>query len=97
MEINSQSVKAICVGVHILHDKIEVLKYSVQAASDLFKDVLEAGMTSEEWKQAQSYDSFISQRLQAIHEKNIRKWKLKSEMDFHLKYLIQIKQLKVRK
>ena len=91
MELNSQTVQAVCEGVQAPHGKIETLCYGAQVVDALTQDNAPPGMTSLEWCHAQAKDPVISQIIGEIQKKTIGKLKIKMEMPSEMKALIRIK------
>ena len=75
MELNSQTVQAVCEGVQALHGKIETLCHGAQIVDALSKDNAPPGMTPLEWCHAQTKDPIISQIIGEIKSKTIGKLK----------------------
>ena len=80
MEVNSQTVKGVCKGVHTSHGKVKVLSCSAQVLNHSFEDTVQPGIRTDDWTAVSSKNAVISQILEAIHSK----LKLKSDMDFEL-------------
>ena len=91
MELNSQTVQAVCEGVHAPHGKIETLCHGAQVVDALAQDNTPPGMTPLEWCHAQAKNPAISQIIGEIQKKIIGKLKIKMEMPSGLKALIRIK------
>ena len=85
MELNSQTVHAVCEGVQALHGKIETLCHGAQVVDALAKDNAPPGMTPLEWFQAQAKDPVLSQIIGKIQKKTIGKLKIKMEMPSEMK------------
>ena len=54
MELDAQTVHAVCKGVKAPHGKMETLCHEAQVVDALSKDNAPPGMTPLEWCQAQS-------------------------------------------
>ena len=61
VELNSQTVHAVCEGVQAPHGKVETLCHVAQVADALSKDNAPPGMTPLEWCHAQARDPIINQ------------------------------------
>ena len=93
MELDTQTVHAICKGVQAPHGKVETLCHGAQAVDALSKDKTSPGMTPLEWCQAQSQDPIISQIIGEINSKTIGKMKITMGMPSELKALIRNRKL----
>ena len=93
MELDAQTVHAVCKGVQAPHGKMETLCYEAQVVDALSKDKAPPGMTPLEWCQAQSEDPIISQIIGEIKNKTIGKMKIKMGMPSELKALIRNRKL----
>ena len=93
MELDTQTVHAICKGVQAPHGKVETLCHGAQAVDALSKDKTSPGMTPLEWCQAQSQDPIFSQIIGEINNKTIGKMKIKMGMPSELKALIRNRKL----
>ena len=71
MEINSQAVHAVYVGVQAPHGKIESLCHGAQVRDALGKDSAPPGMTPLEWCQAQAKDLVIHQVVGEIQKRTL--------------------------
>ena len=91
MELNSQTVQAVCEGVQAPHGKIETLCHGAQIVDALSKDNAPPGMTPVEWCHAQTKELIISQIIGEIEKKTIGKLKIKMGIPSELKALIRIK------
>ena len=91
MELNSQTVQAVCEGVQALHSKIETLCHGAQVVDELAQDNASPGMTPLEWCQAQAKDPVINQIEGEIQKRTLGKLEIKMEMPSELKALIRIK------
>ena len=61
MELDTQTVHAVCKGVQAPYGKVETLCHGAQVVDALSKDKAPPGMTPLEWCKAQSQDPIISQ------------------------------------
>ena len=75
MELNPQTVQAVCEGVQATHGKIETLWHGSQVVDALAQDNAPPGMTPLEWCHAQSKDPVISQIVGGNSEENNREIK----------------------
>ena len=91
MELNSQTVQAICEGVQAPHGKIETLCHGAQVVDALTQDNAPSGMTPLEWYQAKAKDPVINQIIMEIQKRTIGKLKIKIDMPSELKALIRIR------
>ena len=80
MELNSQTVHAVCEGVQAPHGKVETLCHGAQVVDALSKDNAPPGMTSLQWCHAQAQDPIITQMIGEIKQKTIGKMKIKMVM-----------------
>ena len=97
VEFTSQSVHAVCEGVHAPHGKIETLCHGAQAVGVLNQDNMSPGMTPLEWSQAQTKEPALYQIIEAIQHRTIGKLKIKKDMPSDLKEFFRIrKQLKLK-
>ena len=97
MELDAQTVHAVCKGVQAPHGKMETLCHEAQVVDDLSKDKAPPGMTPLGWCQAQSEDPIISQIIGEIKNKTIGKMKIKMGMPSELKALIRNRKLLILK
>ena len=93
VELNSQTVQAVCEGVQAPHGKVETLCHGAQVVDALSKDNAPPGMTPLEWCHAQAQDPIISQIIREINNKSIGKMKIKMGMPSELKALIRNRKL----
>ena len=89
VELNPQTVHAVCEGVNAQHGKVETLCHGAQVAGALSKDSAPPGMTSLELCCAQSEDPIINQIMGKIKQKTLGKLKIKIGMPSELKTLIR--------
>ena len=66
VELNSQTVHAVCEGVQAPHGKIETLYHGAQVVDALSKDNAPPSMTPLKWCHAQSMDPIINQIIGEI-------------------------------
>ena len=50
MEMNYQTVRAVCEGVKVPHCKAEILCHSAQTLGNLFRNIIQPGMTPTDWR-----------------------------------------------
>ena len=93
MELDTQTVHAVCKGVQAPYGKVETLCHGAQTVDALSKDKTSSGMTPLEWCQAQSQDPIISQIIGEINNKTIGKMKIRMGMPSELKSLIRNRKL----
>ena len=60
MELNPQTVHAVCEGVQALHDKVETLCHGAQVVNALSKDNEPPCMTSLEWCHCARAQSWVT-------------------------------------
>ena len=89
MELNPQTVHAVCEGVQAPHGKVETLCHGAQVVDALSKANAPPGMTPLEWCHAQAQDPIINQIIGEIKQKSIKKLKIKMGMPSELKALIR--------
>ena len=89
VELNSQTVHAVCEDVQAPHDKVETLCHGAQVVDAICNDRALSGMTPLEWCHAQAQDPIISQMKGEINNKTIGKMKIKMGMPSELKALIR--------
>ena len=89
VELNSQTVHAVCEGVQAPHGKVETLCHGAQVVDTLSKDNAPHGMTPLDWCHAQAQDPIITQIIEEIEQKTIGKLKIKMGMPSELKALIR--------
>ena len=73
MELDSQTVHAVCEGVQSPHGKVETLCQGAHVVDALSKDRAPSGMTPLEWCHIQAQDPILSQIIREIHSKTFRK------------------------
>ena len=96
VELNSQTVQAVCEGVQAQHGKIETLCHRDHVVDALAHDNAPLDMTSLEWCQAQAKDPVINQIVGEIQKRTLEKLKIKMEMPSELKALRIKKQLTLK-
>ena len=77
MELDSQTVHAVCEGVQTPHGKVETLCQGAHVVDALSKDRATPGMTSLEWCHIQTQDPILSQIIRELHNKTLGKMKIK--------------------
>ena len=91
MELNSQTVQAVCKGVQAPHGKIETLCHGAQVVDAFAQDNAPPGMTPSEGCHTKAKDPVISQIIGEIQKTTIGKLKIKIKMPSEMKALIRIK------
>ena len=91
IDIDTQTVHAVCKGVQALHGKVETLCQGAQAGDALCQDNAPPGMTPLQWCQAQAKDPAIHQIVDSIQNKTLRHLKLQGDMPSELKALIRLR------
>ena len=89
VELNSQTVHAVCEGVQASHGKVETLCHRAQVVDALSKNNAPPGMTPLQWCHAQAQDPIITQIIGEIEHRTIGKMKIKMELPSELKALIR--------
>ena len=89
MELDSQTVHAVCKGVQAPHGKVETLCNGAHVVDALSNDRAPPGMTPLEWCHAQVQDPILSQIIRKINSKSIGKMKIKMGMPSEMKALIR--------
>ena len=89
MELDSQTVHAVCEGVQAPHGKVETLCQGAHVVDSLSKDRATPGMTSLEWCHIQAQDPILSQIMREINNKCLGKMKIKVGMPSEWKALIR--------
>ena len=89
MELDSQTMHAVCEGVQAPHGKVETLCQGAYVVDALSKDRATPGMTSLEWCHIQAQDPILSQIIREILNKTIGKMKIKMGMPSEMKALIR--------
>ena len=89
MELDSQTVHAVCEGVQAPHGKVETLCKGAHVVDALSKDRATPGMTSLEWCHIQAQDPILSQIIRELLSKTLGKMKIKMGMPSELKALIR--------
>ena len=89
MELDSQTVHAVCEGVQAPHGKVETLCHGAHVVDALSNDRATPGMTPLEWCHAQIQDPILSQIIREINSKSVGKMKIKMGMPSEMKALIR--------
>ena len=97
MELNSDTVQAVCEGVQASHGKRETLSHEAQEVDALAQDDAPPGMTPLEWCPAQAKDPVINQIVGRIQKRTIGKLKIKKEMPSELRALIRMRKQLIMK
>ena len=87
MELDSQTVYAVCEGVQAPHGKAETLCHGAHVVDALSNDRAPPGMTPLEWCHAQTQNPILSQIIREINSKSIGKMKIKMGMPSEMKAL----------
>ena len=91
IDIDTQTVHAVCKGVQAPHGKVETLCQGAQAVDALCQDNAPPGMTPLQWCQAQAKDPAMHQIINSIQNKTIKHLKIQGDMPSELKALIRLK------
>ena len=91
IDIDTQTVHAVCKGVQAPHGKVETLCQGAQAVDALCQNNAPPGMTPLQWCQAQAKDPAIHQIIDSIQNKTIKHLKIQGDMPSELKALIRLK------
>ena len=89
MELDSQTVNAVCEAVQTPHGKVETLCQGAHVVDALSKDRATPGMTSLEWCHIQAQDPILSQIIRELHNKTTGRMKIKMGMPSEMKALIR--------
>ena len=89
MELDSQTVHAVCEGAQAPHGKVETLCHGAYVMDALSNDRAPPVMTPLEWCHAQIQDPILSQIIREICSKSIGKMKIKMGMPLEMKALIR--------
>ena len=89
MELDPQTVHAVCEGVQAPHGKVETLCQGAHVVDALSKDRATPGMTSLEWCHIQAQDPILSHIIRELHNKTIGRMKIKVGMPSEMKALIR--------
>ena len=93
IDIDTQTVHAVCKGIQTPHGKVETLCQGVKAVDALCQDNAPPGMTPLQWCQAQAKDPAIHQIIDSIQNKTLKHLKVQGDMPSELKALIRLKKL----
>ena len=91
IDIDTQTVHAVCEAVQAPHGKVETLCQGAQAVDALCQDNAPPGMTPLQLCQAQSKDPAIHQNVDGIQNKALKHLKIWSDKPSELKALIRLK------
>ena len=91
IDIDTQTVHAVCKGVQVPHGKVETLCQGAQAMDALCQDNASPGMTPLQWCQAQAKDPAIHQIVDSIQNKTMKHLKVQGDMPSGRKALIRLK------
>ena len=91
IDIDTQTVHAVCKGMQAPHGKVETLCQGVQAVDALCQENAPPGMTPLQWCQAQAKDPAIHQIIESMQNKTLKHLKIQGDMPSDLKALIRLK------
>ena len=91
IDIDTQTVHAVCKGVQVPHGKVETLCQGVQVVDALCHDNAPPSMTPLQWCQAQAKDPDIHHIVDSIQNKALKHLKIQGDMPSELKALILLK------
>ena len=91
IDIDTQTVHAVCKGVQAPHGKVETLCQGAQAVDALCQDNAPPGMTPLQWCQAQAKDPAIQHIIDSMKKKTLRTLKIQGDMPSELKALIRLR------
>ena len=80
IDIDTQTVHAVCKGVQAPHGKVETLCQGAQAVDALCQDNAPPGMTPLQWCQAQANDPAIQQIVNNIQNKTMKHLKIQGDL-----------------
>ena len=80
IDLDTQTVHAVCKGVHAPHGKVETLCQGAQVVDALCQDNALAVMTPLQWCQAQAKDPAIHHVVESIQNKTLRHLKIQGDM-----------------
>ena len=91
IDIDTQSVHAVCKGVQAPHGKVETLCQGAQVVDALNPENTPPGMTPLQWCQVQAKDPAIHHIVDSIQNKALKHLKIQGDMPSELKALIRLK------
>ena len=91
IDIDTQTVHAVCKGVQAPHGKVETLCQGAKAVDALCQDNAPPSMTPLQWCQAQAKDTAIHKIVESIQNKALKHLKIQGDMPSELKALIWLK------
>ena len=91
IDIDTQTVHAVCKGVQASRGKVETLCQGTQVVDALCQDNAPPGMTLLQWCQAQAKDSAIHHIIDSMQNKTLRTLKVQGDMPSELKALIRLR------
>ena len=97
IDLDTQTVHAVCKGVQAPHGKVETLCQGAQVVDVLCQDSAPPGMTPLQWCQAQTKDPTIHHIVDSMQNKTLRTLKIQDDMPSELKALIRLKKQLVLK
>ena len=80
IDIDTETVHAVCKGVQAPHGKVETLYQEAQAVNALCQDNAPPGITPLQWCQAQAKDPVIQQIIDNIQNKTLKHLKIQGDM-----------------
>ena len=91
IDIDTQTVHAVCKGVQSPHGKVETLCQGAQVVDALCQDNAPPGMTPLQWCQTQAKDPAIHHIIDSMQNKTLRTLKIQGDMPSELKALIRLR------
>ena len=91
IDIDTQTVHAVCKGVQAPHGKVETLCQGAQVVDALCQDNASPGMTPLQWCEVQAKDPAIHHIDDSIQNKALKHLKIQGDMRSELKALIRLK------
>ena len=91
IDIDTQTVHAVCKGVQVPHGKVETLCQGAQAVDALCWDNAPPGITPLQWCQAQAKDPAIHHIVDSIQNKTLKHLKIQGDMPSEWKALIRLR------
>ena len=91
IDIDAQTVHAVCKGKQTPHGKVETLCQGAQVVDALCQGNAPPGMTPLQWCQAQAKDPAIHHIIDSVQKKTLRTLKIQGDMPLGLKALIGLR------
>ena len=91
IDIDTQTVHAVCKGVQAPHGKVETLCQGAQAVDALCQDNASPGMTPLQWCQTQAKDPAIHHIVDSIQNTTLKYLKIQGDMPSELKAFIRLR------